>query len=304
MSTRLTTAGLALLAIATAQAADPPPPPPGFAAPGRLIEAAPAADWRDVDPARLLVMTLPQGQVLIELAPQFAPDHVANIQTLARSRYWDGLSVIRAQDGYVVQWGDPAGDLPGEVSKPLGDAKAALPAEFTRAARDVAFSPLPDRDAWAAEVGFVDGFAAAREDGLVWPVHCYGTVGAGRDMAADSSTGAQLYAVIGHAPRALDRNITVVGRVLQGMEWLSTIRRGPPPMGFYTDMGHRTPLLRVALASMLPAAERPRLQVLRTDSATFAALTQMRRERKDGWTVRSPGRVDVCALTVPVRDAP
>lgn len=287
---------------ASAQSAPAAPP----ATPAELLARAPDAHWRDVAAQQLLVMTLPQGRVLIELAPQFAPAHVANIQTLARQGYWDDLAILRAQDGYVVQWGDPGEDIPGEPRKPLGQARSHLPAEFSRPSSSLTFDPLPDADPWAAQVGFVGGFAAARDHrsgqgGSTWPVHCYGTVGAGRDNAPDSSTGAQLYAVIGPSPRALDRNITVVGRVLQGMEWLSTLRRGPPPMGFYTDPAQRTPIGSLRLASSLPPEQQPRLQVLRTDSPTFAALNQMRRERKDGWTVRAAGRLDVCSALPPLR---
>jgi hypothetical protein len=43
-------------------------------------------------------------------------------------------------------------------------------------------------------------------------------IGAGREVKADSGGGAELYVVIGQAPRHLDRNVTVVGRGLQGMD--------------------------------------------------------------------------------------
>lgn len=297
---RLLLTALALCA-ATAHAADEPPPPGSAAA---LLAAAPAAHWRALAPENTLVMTLPQGQVVIELAPQFAPAHVANLRTLARGHYWDGLAILRAQDNFVVQWGDPGEDMPDEPRKPLGEAKDRLPAEFERPTAGLAFTALPDADGWAAQVGFVDGLPVARSGDVAWLVHCYGMVGAGRDNAPDSSTGAQLYAVIGQAPRALDRNITVVGRVVQGMEWLATLRRGPPPMGFYADPALRTPITAVRLASDLPPAQRPRLELLRTDSPTFAALNQLRRERKDGWTVRAPGQVELCGVAVPVRDIP
>lgn len=306
-------AALTHIAITSAAAADAPdapePPPPGTAA--RLLADAPASHWRRPEPKHLLVLQLPTGRVVIELAPQFAPAHVANIQTLAREGYWSGLEVLRAQDNFVVQWGDAGEDIPNAPHKAMGSARSKLPAEFERSSRALQdagaeFTALPDRDAWAPQVGFVQGFPVARDpaQNLTWLAHCYGMVGAGRDNAPDSSTGAQLYAVIGQAPRALDRNITLVGRVLEGMETLATLKRGPPPMGFYTEPKERTRITWAGLASQLPAAEQPRLDVLRTDSATFAQLNELRRQRKDGWTVRPPGRVDLCGLTVPVRPAP
>jgi hypothetical protein len=84
-------------------------PPEGAAAPAGLAEilaASPAADWRAIDPEDTLYLTLPQGRVVIELAPAFAPNHVANIKRLVRAGFYDGLAVVRVQDNYVVQWGD------------------------------------------------------------------------------------------------------------------------------------------------------------------------------------------------------
>src|SRR5690606_25797922 len=219
---------VALLAAgAPALAAEEPPPQ----SPQQLLDASAPSDWRTPDPENLLYMEIPGGRVVIELAPRFAPEHVANIRALARGHFWDGLSIYRSQDNFVVQFGDPTEDE--AARKPLGEARGHLPAEFTRAAAGLPFDALPDSDGYAPEVGFVEGFPAGRDpaSGEAWLAHCYGALGAGRDVAADSSTGAELYVVIGQSPRQLDRNITVVGRVLRGMELLSTIRRGPEPMG-------------------------------------------------------------------------
>ena len=307
MTARLASAALAaLLALALpAQAANKPthkPKPTKTTA--EILAAAPAADWRDVDAANLLVMTLPQGRVLIELAPRFAPAHADNIRTLARATYFDGLAVLRVQDNFVTQWGDPDGEDAARA-KPLAPAKAQLPAEFAVPLKGLPLATLPERDGWARRNGFVDGFAVAADParGQAWLAHCYGVVGAGRGDAVDSSTGAELYAVIGHAPRALDRNITVVGRVLAGMEHLAALPRGGVNMGFYDDAAQRTAIRAVRLAAELPAAERPQVQVLRTESATWRAILDARRHR-GGWYVKSPGRVELCGLTVPMRDAP
>jgi peptidylprolyl isomerase len=269
-----------------------------------LLDASQPSDWRTLDPADTLYMQLPAGRVVIELAPQFAPAHVANIRTLAHGHYWDGLSIYRSQDNFVVQFGDPAEDE--AQRKPLGDAKAHLPAEFTRPAEGLAFDRLPDADGWAPEVGFAGGFPAARDPagGQAWIAHCYGTLGAGRDVAADSSNGTELYVVDGQSPRQLDRNITVVGRVVQGMELLSTLPRGPDPMGFYADAARRTPIVSIALASDLPQSERVPLQALRTDSAVFTQLVEMRRNRRDDWYKVPAGHVDLCNVPLPVRVRP
>src|SRR5690606_9605833 len=262
------------------------------------------ADWRALDPANTLYLELASGRVVIELAPGFAPAHVANIRALARGHYWDGLSIYRSHDNFVVQFGDPTEDE--AARKPIGEARPHLPAEFDRPAEGVAFARLPDVDGWAPQVGFSGGFPAARDpaDGRAWLAHCYGAVGAGRGAEADSSNGTELYVVTGQSPRQLDRNITLVGRVVDGIERLSALPRGGGPLGFQEDPAAYVPIVRVRLASDVPAAERNRLQVLRTDTPLFAELVESRRNRNDGWYLRPAGHIDLCNVPVPVREAP
>lgn len=270
-----------------------------------ILDASTARDWRDLDPAHTLYMDLDSGRVVIELAPEFAPAHVANIRALARAGYWNGLSINRSQDNFVVQWGDAAEE--DKDRKPLPRAaKAKLPAEFTRSNRNIPFTPLPDADGWARQVGFSDGFPIGLDtsDGTAWLAHCYGMVGAGRDIAADSSTGAELYVVIGQSPRQLDRNITTVGRVVQGIELLSTLPRGTGPLGFYEKPEQRVPIRSIRLAADLKPAERLRLQVLRTDTPLFAELVEARRNRRDDFYKRPAGHIDLCNVPLPVRTAP
>lgn len=271
-----------------------------------LLDASTPADWRTPDPANLLYMDVDGGRVVIELAPAFAPEHVANIRTLARGGFWNGLTLYRSQDNFVVQFGDITEE--GTPGRPIGSARARLPAEFDRASAGLAFHALPDLDGWATQAGFADGFPAARDDrngaGRAWLAHCYGTLGAGRDMAPDSSNGTELYIVTGQSPRQLDRNITTVGRVLQGMELLSVLPRGTGPLGFYEDPKQRTPIRRIRLASEVPASERTPLQVLRTDTPLFDAVVESRRNRRDDWYVRPAGHIDLCNISVPVRTPP
>src|SRR5690606_29442427 len=172
-----------------------------------VLEASAPDDWRRPDPASTLYLDLDAGRVVIELAPSFAPAHVENIRTLAREGFWNGTAIYRSHDNFVVQFGDPDADDP-QRARSLGSALARLPAEFERDLAGLDFHALPDRDGWAAVAGFVDGFPAAHDGGgKAWMAHCYGALGAGRGMEADSSTGAELYVVIGQSPRQLDRNI-------------------------------------------------------------------------------------------------
>jgi len=270
-----------------------------------ILDASKPSDWRNLDPTNTLYMDLDSGRVVIELAPAFAPAHVANIRALARAGYWNGLSINRSQDNFVVQWGDPAEEE--KDRKPLPKAaKAKLPAEFTRSNRNIPFTPLPDADGWARQVGFSDGFPIGLDtaDEAAWLAHCYGVVGAGRDIAADSSTGAELYVVIGQSPRQLDRNITTVGRVVQGMELLSVLPRGTGPLGFYEKAEQRVAIRSIRLAADLKPTERLKLQVLRTDTPLFTELVEARRNRRDDFYKRPAGHIDLCNVPLPVRMAP
>jgi peptidylprolyl isomerase len=268
-----------------------------------VLAAAKPGDWRRPRPEDTLYLDLPGGRAVIELAPGFAPAHVENIRTLARQRYWDGLPIVRVQENYVVQWGDPAAG--SDAARALGAAKAALPAEFDRASDDLAFTRLPDGDVYAPQVGWSNGFPAARDPAgsRAWMAHCYAAVGAGRGDAADSSTGTELYVVIGHSPRHLDRNITLVGRVLQGMEHLTTLPRGTGALGFYEQAAQRVPIRSIRLASELPADERIALEVLRTDTPLFERYVATRRNRRESWFIDPVGRVELCNIAIPTRVA-
>jgi len=270
-----------------------------------VLAASAPSDWRAVDAENTLYLELPAGRVIIELAPQFAPQHVANVKALVRERYFDGLAILRAQDNYVVQWGDPNAETADKARKVVS-AKKSLPAEFDRALDEkLPFTRLPDGDVYAPEVGVSGGFPVARDpkSGRMWLVHTYGMVGAGRDVPADSGGGTELYVVIGHAPRHLDRNVTLLGRVVQGMELLSTFQRGSAPMGFYDKPEQRVAIKSIRVAADVPAAERTNLEVLRTDTATFARLLESRRNRREEWFHYSAGKIEIGNVSIPVRPA-
>jgi peptidylprolyl isomerase len=270
-----------------------------------VLAASKASDWRPLDPENTLYLELPSGRVVIELAPDFAPGHVANVKALARESYFDGLSILRSQDNYVVQWGDPDSEDPGK-RRPMQDGARTLPAEFDRSVDALPFTELPDGDVYASEIGFSLGFPVARDPKKkrTWLAHCYGMVGAGRGMEADSGGGAELYVVIGHSPRHLDRNVTLLGRVVQGMERLSTLPRGKGNMGFYEDQDRFVRIDSVRVAADVPGSERTSLDVLRTDTPTFRALIEARRTRREAWFLEPTGRIELCNVPVVVRPRP
>ena len=301
-------APFALLAIPAAQAQQAAETPP---TPGEVVAAASAEDWRPIAPENLLVMTLGDGsQVFLELAPDFAPVHVENIRRLARAHWYDGISVNRVQDNYVVQWGDPAEEEADR--KPLPESIVDQPpAEYELEPFALSALEIISQSGYATGDGYVDGWPVGMTI-LVRPqrsppqahaaslVHCYGMVGVGRGDNPDTGAGAELYTVIGHAPRHLDRNIALVGRIVEGIEHLSSLPRGTGPLGFYEDPAQRVPIASVRLASELPEGERPQFEVMRTDTETFRNYVTARANRT-GWFVRPAGAVDVCNVNLPIR---
>ncbi|MCX7285045.1 MAG: peptidylprolyl isomerase [Novosphingobium sp.] len=307
-----------LLALAAAAASPAPASPPQKAlAPAEIVAGAPAADWVAIAPSDLLVMDLaPHSaqrphRVVIQLLPApFSQGWVGNIRKLAAAHWWDGTSINRAQDNYVVQWGDPDGEDKAKA-KALPATLLTVPqseyvvADFygreggTADSIGYRIEKQTSRDPYAAMTTFNGGFPIAGADGNAWPIHCYGTVGVGRDMPPDTGTGAELYAVIGHAPRQLDRNIAVVGRVIEGMEHLSTLPRGTGDLGFYKTAPERTPIRSVRLGSDVP--DLPRFEYLGTESASFAAYADARANRRDAFYIQPAGGVDICNVPVPIR---
>ena len=326
----------ALLALASPSLAQEEPaaptetPPPS---PGEIVAQAPQEEWISIPPEDLLVMTLApaadgsERKVVIQLMPEpFSQSWVKNIRTFARAQWYDGISVNRVQDNYVVQWGDPNYDNPEAkgkakplpqnlinvpereyVTKDLGETSAmnGVEIEVDPYAGSALF-----RDGWPIAgrtivsnmpVATGDGWAANMPSSSWWPVHCYGMVGVGRGMSPDTGTGAELYTVIGHAPRHLVRNIALAGRIVEGIEHLSSLPRGKGQLGFYEDESRRTPILTVRVASDLPEGERPAFEYLATDGESFARYAAARANRRDPFFIVPAGGADICNIPVPVR---
>lgn len=274
-------------------AASPPKPK----TPSDIVAAAPKSDWSEIPASDLLVVDLKNGRrVVIQLAPDFAPVHVANIRALARGGWWTGSAIYRVQDNYVAQWGNND----GERKMPSGVALKP-PAEYARRVAGLSITPVSLRDAYAPRTGIARGWPMAWDPktGTANLTHCYGMVGVGRDLSPDTGTGGELYAVIGHAPRHLDRNIALVGRVVSGIDAMSALPRGTEALGFYKERSSDVPLASARLASDMAVQERPRFEVLMGRS--LSAYIHARANRKDDFFIRPAGGVDICNVNVPVR---
>mgnify|MGYP003627737271 CR=1 FL=1 len=290
---------------------------PEYPSPNAIVEAAPASEWVTIAPSDLLVMDLapdaegnPRRVVIQLMPPPFSQGWVRNIRKLAAAHWWDGTSINRVQDNYVAQWGDAGYDNPesGETEqKALPEGLETVPgSDYIAADNGGRAATLSDasnqKDSYATVTAFEGGWPVAYGQGK-WPIHCYGAVGVGRGYSPDTGSGAELYTVIGHAPRHLDRNIAVVGRVIEGIEHLSSLPRGKGQLGFYEDAGKRVPITAIRLASTLPAADQPRFEYLSTESATFAKYADARASRRDPFFIVPAGGADICNIPVPVRRA-
>jgi peptidylprolyl isomerase len=76
------------------------------------------------DPENTLIMELPAGKVVIELAPELAPKHVARVKELTRKGFYDGTPFHRVIDKFMAQGGDPTGTG-------TGGSGVKIPAEFS-----------------------------------------------------------------------------------------------------------------------------------------------------------------------------
>lgn len=267
--------------------------------PSEIIAQSAATDWRQVNTNDLLYLTLDSGTIVFELAADFAPQHIKNLRTLIEERYFDGLAIIRSHDNYVVQWGDPNADT--ELARPLGNAKVTLDGEYYRPRSGVEFTAIPSQDAYAPEVGFVQGFATGVDSQRAWLTHCYGALGVGRGVDSNSGNASSLYVVTGHAPRHLDRNVTLIGRVISGIELLSSLPRGSGPLGFYTDPAQFITIKSLRMGNELPENERLAFEVMRTDSSAFENYVRARTWRQQEWFIDPVGNIEVCNVGVPSR---
>lgn len=261
-----------------------------------LTNSAPE-DWMAPDPENTLYIELERGRVVVMLAPELAKAHVAQVKALTRLRFYDGLSFYRVIEGFVAQGGD------WTSKKPFGKpAKPTMKAEFDETPpKDFNFVPLPDEDGYAPQVGFAKSLPVGIDpaSNKVWHLHCAGAFAFGRNDGRDTAS-TEFYVTL-QPQRYLDRNLSVFGRVIAGMEHLQALRRVNPPEKEGDDIGEKIVAFR--LAADVPEEQRTKLEVLRSDTETFKAYVESKRNRPESFFHFRPDHVDICQLAVPVRAA-
>jgi peptidylprolyl isomerase len=258
-----------------------------------------SGDWRDVDPNHVVLIDTKYGRVVVELAPNFAPNHAKRFQDLVRAKFYDGQSFYRVLDGFVAQGGIGEGDDKKSEGWP------PLKAEFDAPDPGPSpFVPLRSADLFAPEVGHVDGFPVGRapKDRRQWVLHCPGTLAFARDNDPDTA-GTEFYIVIGHAPRRIDRQLTAFGRVLEGMQHLQKLNRGDPAIesGVIQDPAAKDPIVRMQIAADVAESERPAYQVMAIPSKSYADFMAKRRNPAPDFYKWVPANLDICAINIPSR---
>ncbi|MCX7645140.1 MAG: peptidylprolyl isomerase [Rhodobacteraceae bacterium] len=160
------------------------------------LAAAPALAQEDGPGPNLVIEVAGQanGRVVIDLLPDLAPKHVAQVTALARAGAYDNVVFHRVIEGFMAQTGDV------QFGKAGGDLSRA----------GMGGSDLPDIPAEFSDEPFVRG-----------------TVGMARTPDPNSAN-SQFFIMFADGS-FLNGQYTVFGRVIEGMEVVDAIARGEPP---------------------------------------------------------------------------
>jgi len=251
--------------------------------------------WRALELNNTVLLTLPHGNVVIELAPQYSPKHVEQFSALVKKSFYDDTKFYRVIDGFVAQAG-PEDGSEKDKSVPI----LAIEGQFSTD-KNWSFTQVQNDDLFAGKTGFNKGFALASDSNTsAWLTHCPGTLAMARSNEADSAS-SHFYFVIGQAPRYLDKIMTIFGRVVYGMEHIQAIQRTSVIEGEYAiDSREHTPIVSMKLMADVPVKERIIIEVENTESTDFAERLVKRRARPNEFFYKKPPPVlDVCQ--VPIR---
>lgn len=294
MRTTLLT-GLALILSSACQAQDALEPEISDAE----IESALTPDWRDVSPDNLVLIETTYGDIVVELNSDFAPNHAAQFRKLVQDDVYNGIRFYRVIDGFVAQGGLQDDEVIEQFP--------TLQNENDRTLSDAPFVPLGNADLFAPIVGHIDGFAVGRSESLnkEWLLHCPGALAMARDTDPDSG-GTEFYIVL-DAQRYLDRNLTVFGRVIDGMQYVQKLKRGERAIesGLIQAPAQGDEILSMTLAADMEPAIRPSYQIMASTSSAFEEAKTAKRIREEDFFYRKPPEVlDICGFEIPVQKAP
>ena len=185
-------------------------------------------NWYTVKQSRTITFKTTYGDVVVALHPTLAPKHVARFKKLINEGFYNEQYFYRVVDGFVAQAGSNDNHDSAKFDKAL---LSNIEAEFTQPLSSN-ITIIESDDMFAPYTGFLDGFPVGidKERNEMWGLHCPGTVAFARNSEKDTAS-TEFYIVIGQAPRHLDRNMSVVGRVVEGMDVLQKLPRGDKAVG-------------------------------------------------------------------------
>lgn len=260
-----------------------------------MAEAGPQ-EWRVFEQENLLYIDLATGTAIVALSDVLAQDHVAQVKSLVRQGFYNGLSFYRVIDGFVAQGGDPFD------ARDIGDAAAHMEAEFEESLSTIGdgYVVARDSDGYASQVGFANGLPIGidNKNESVWHLHCAGAFAFGRNVERDSAS-TEFYITL-QPQRYLDRNLSVFGRVISGMEHIQRLRRNAPPAEEGDDVGEE--IVAMHIGADLPPERLMQLETLRTDGEAFAQYWEARRNRPGAFFYFRHDYVDICQLPMPIRE--
>jgi peptidylprolyl isomerase len=255
-------------------------------------------EWRSLDAKKTVLLTLPHGKVVIELAPQFSPAHVKQFIKLVKSGHYNGNKFYRVIDGFVAQ-GGPEDGSPADKSVPL----LKMEGDFTTD-KNWQFTKIQDNDLFAEQTGFKDGFSLAHNpsEKKAWLTHCPGVIAMARGNEADSAS-SHFYIVNGQATRYLDRIMTIFGRVVYGMNNIQAVTRTSVIEGdIPVNKKDFTPMISMQMMSDVPKEQQILLQVKNTEHPAYSEMIVKRKKRENAFFYKKPPPIlDVCQTPVNVR---
>lgn len=260
----------------------------------------PKPEWRRIADDNLLVIDTKYGRTIVELNPDFAPHHVARMRQASHDHFYDGRTFYRVIDGFVAQGGRGEDEHAQKLPQ-----YPKLKNENDRPSEGLNWAPLGSPDLYAPEAGHVDGFAAARDPKTdrTWLMHCPGTMAMARDNDPDSGD-VEFYIVLGPGTRYLDRNLTVFGRVIDGMQYIQKLHRGDRNVdsGVIQDVAKRDHIITMHVASDMPKKLRPVYEVMKTPSDAFDIYKTSKKIRNEPFFYRHPPEViEACNVQAPAR---
>ncbi len=269
--------------------------------PSAVVANSKNSEWRHLEAENTLYLKLASGgEIIIEMLPDLAPQHVKNTIALVRQGIFDGTNFYRVIDGFVAQ-GGPLYESEASMP-PLEYGSYGVPSELTSMMDlDEDYVGFDNDDGYADETGFYKSFAVGKdlETGESWMLHCYGALGMGRANELDSG-GTALYVVNGPAQRYLDRNVTVFGRVIDGMAHIQALKRGQNLEG-PVDLAGQNVIESIQIAADIPVAQRTAIEVMDSNTESFKALLKARKNRTGEWFVYQADYMDACGVPIPVR---